>query len=155
MDRGERRHLVTGIAMAAASGSTIIPLVASIKFGGSTSTPRNYPTVTGAQGNVYSNVSGEYFELASSGGVGSVTLSYEVTANVGQGFCTNPAQTSYGQAGTTLTTAQIMTMGWAVDALGNLLIGQSASATVRCKAVDGIGTIAVSPTITVSVTRTT
>lgn len=150
----ERGHLVTGIGMASASGTTVVPpapLVASITFNGSTSTPVHY-SVTHYDGDTITDFAAQ-FGLSSTGGVGAVALSYDITANTGQGYCSNQAHTLFGQAGTNIATAQAMAMAWGING-GTLNVGDSADVTVRCKAVDSLSTVAFSSGIKVSVTRT-
>lgn len=152
MGRAERRYLVTGIGMATAGGASVVvtPLIAYITFNGSTSSA--HYNVAGGEGDIQTDF-GAAYAISSSGGVAPVTISYEVTANSGHGYCSDTTHTLYGQAGSTITTGVLMTMAWGIN-FTNLIIGENASVTVRCKAVDNVGTIAFSPTIAVSVTRT-
>jgi hypothetical protein len=141
-------------ALCAAANMTaapVPPLLAGILFNGSTADA--HFNVTHYDGDTYADF-GAAYDLSYSGGLDPVSLSYDVTANSGQGFCANTgSRTFFGQAGATLSTSALMAMAWGINS-GALSIGENASVTVRCKAVDSLGTTVYSSPITVSVTRT-
>lgn len=138
--------------MAAGSGKTPVPpLAAFIQFNGNASTPQHFD-VTHYDGDTETDF-GEHFDLSSTGGVGPVTLSYEVVGHIGQGFISNQAHNFYSNTtGTTLSTAATMAAAWGLG--GAMVVGEQASISIRCKAVDSLGTVATSASITVTFTRT-
>jgi hypothetical protein len=152
MGRAERRHFVSGIGMAAASGATPVPLSVGITFNGSTADASF--NVSGSFGDTLAAFS-EAFALSASGGSGTYThLQYVVTSNVGQGYLTDAGHTVKAQGGTTVETVATLGAGWAVGSGDYLDVGQTCRVTVQAKVIDSNGTTAFGNSITVSMTRT-